>query len=99
MCTNPLNDYFAMAGHNPRFASNSTALRRWVQLHGKRGDTPAAAARLLPMMIAAAPTAVNSAPRRRGRFRDRTGRHRRPGSRRCCPVLARTIILSAAQDS
>ena len=63
MCTNPLNDYFAMAGHNPRFASNSTALRRWVQLHGKRGDTPAAAARLLPMMIAAAPTAVSSAPR------------------------------------
>ena len=42
---------------------NANQLRRWVQLHGKRGDTPAAAARLLPVMIAAAPTAVTSAPR------------------------------------
>ena len=32
---------------------NANQLRRWVQLHGKRGDTPAAAARLLPVMIAA----------------------------------------------
>ena len=42
---------------------NANQLRRWVQLHGKRGDTPAAAARLLPVMIAAASTAVTSAPR------------------------------------
>jgi hypothetical protein len=28
MCTNPLSDYFAMGGFNPRFASNSTALWR-----------------------------------------------------------------------
>ena len=48
MCTNPLSDYFAMGGFNPRFELNSTALwgghvGRWeivdgglylVQLHG-----------------------------------------------------------------
>ena len=28
MCTNPLSDYFAMGGVNPRFESNSTALWR-----------------------------------------------------------------------
>ena len=28
MCTNPLSDYFAMGGFNPRFVSNSTALWR-----------------------------------------------------------------------
>jgi hypothetical protein len=28
MCTNPLNDYFAMGGFNPRFESTSTALWR-----------------------------------------------------------------------
>lgn len=28
MCTNPLNDYFAMGGINPRFESNCTALWR-----------------------------------------------------------------------
>ena len=28
MCTNPLSDYFAMGGFNPRFESNSTALWR-----------------------------------------------------------------------
>jgi transposase len=42
---------------------NANQLRRWVQLHGKRGDAPAAAARLLPVTIAAAPTAVTSSPR------------------------------------
>ena len=41
---------------------NANQLRRWVQLHGKRGDAPAAAARLLPVTIAAAPTAVTSSP-------------------------------------
>ncbi len=48
MCTNPLSDFFAMGGFNPRFESNSTALwrgyvGRWeivdgrlylVELHG-----------------------------------------------------------------
>lgn len=28
MCTNPLSDYFAMGGFNPRFESNCTALWR-----------------------------------------------------------------------
>ena len=28
MCTNPLSDYFAMGGVNPRFESNCTALWR-----------------------------------------------------------------------
>ena len=28
MCTNPLSDYFAMGGTNPRFESNCTALWR-----------------------------------------------------------------------
>jgi hypothetical protein len=28
MCTNPLNDYFAMGGFNPRFLDNCTALWR-----------------------------------------------------------------------
>ena len=28
MCTNPLSDYFAMGGYNPRFESNCTALWR-----------------------------------------------------------------------
>ena len=41
---------------------NANQLRRWVQLHGKLGDAPAAAARLLPVTIAAGPTAVTSSP-------------------------------------
>jgi transposase-like protein len=41
---------------------NANQLRRWVQLHGKRGDAPAAAARLLPVTIGAAPIAVTSSP-------------------------------------
>jgi transposase len=36
---------------------NASQLRRWVQLHGRRGEAPAAAARLLPVTIAAAPPA------------------------------------------
>lgn len=39
---------------------NANQLRRWVQLHGKRGDSPAAVARLLPVTIAAAPIAVTT---------------------------------------
>lgn len=42
---------------------NANQLRRWVQLHGKRGDAPTAAARLLPVTIAAASIAVTSSPR------------------------------------
>ena len=52
MCTNPLSDFFAMGGFNPRFESNSTALwrgyvGRWeivdgrlylVELHGTLED-------------------------------------------------------------
>jgi transposase-like protein len=41
---------------------NANQLRRWVQLHGKRGDAPAAAVRLLPVTIAAAPIAVTTLP-------------------------------------
>ena len=41
---------------------NANQLRRWVQLYGKRGDEPASVARLLPVTIAAAPTAVGSSP-------------------------------------
>ena len=41
---------------------NANQLRRWVQLHGKRVDAPASAARLLPVTIAAAPAAVTSSP-------------------------------------
>ena len=38
---------------------NANQLRRWVQLHGKRGEVPCAVASLLPVTIAAAqPTAV-----------------------------------------
>lgn len=39
---------------------NANQLRRWVQLHGKRRVAPAAATRLPPVTIAAAPTAVTS---------------------------------------
>ena len=39
---------------------NANQLRRWVQLHGKRADAPAAAERLLPVTIAAAPMAVTA---------------------------------------
>jgi transposase-like protein len=42
---------------------NANQLRRWVQLHGKRGDAPAAPARMLPVTITAAPTAVTSSLR------------------------------------
>jgi transposase-like protein len=41
---------------------NANQLRRWVQLHGRRDEAPAAAARLLPVTIADAPTAVTSSP-------------------------------------
>lgn len=41
---------------------NANQLRRWVQLHGKRSVAPAAAARLLPVTIAAVPAAVTAAP-------------------------------------
>lgn len=41
---------------------NANQLRRWVQLHGKRSVAPAAAARLLPVTIAAVPTAVTASP-------------------------------------
>ena len=41
---------------------NANQLRRWVQLHCKRVDAPAFAARLLPVTIAAAPAAVTSSP-------------------------------------
>ena len=41
---------------------NANQLRRWVQLHGKRGDAPAAPARLLPVTIAAAPIALTTSP-------------------------------------
>ena len=41
---------------------NANQLRRWVQLRGRRDDLPAAAARLLPVTIAAAPTAETSSP-------------------------------------
>lgn len=42
---------------------NANQLRRWVQLHGKRSVAPVAAARLLPVTIAAVPAAVTAAPR------------------------------------
>ena len=42
---------------------NANQLRRWVQLHGKRDDAPAASARLLPVTITAAPTVATSSPR------------------------------------
>ncbi len=40
MCTNPLSDYFAMGGVNPRFESNCTALwrgyvGRWEIIDGR----------------------------------------------------------------
>ena len=40
MCTNPLSDYFALGGLNPRFESNCTALwrgyvGRWEIVHGR----------------------------------------------------------------
>jgi len=40
MCTNPLNDYFAMGGFNPRFESTSTALWRgqWCGEEIAQGD-------------------------------------------------------------
>jgi transposase-like protein len=41
---------------------NANQRRRWVQLHGKGGDAPAAAARLLRVTIADAPTAATSSP-------------------------------------
>lgn len=40
---------------------NANQLRRWVQLHGTRSVAPAAAARLLPVTIAAVPT-VSASP-------------------------------------
>ena len=39
---------------------NANQLRRWVQLDGRHGEVLAAPARLLPVTIAAAPTAVTS---------------------------------------
>ena len=63
MCTNPLSDFFAMGGFNPRFESNSTALwrgyvGRWeivdgrlylVELHGTLEDgTEASVATIFP---------------------------------------------------
>lgn len=63
MCTNPLNDFFAMGGVNPRFGSNCTALwrgyvGRWdivdgrlylVGLHGTLEDgTEASLATIFP---------------------------------------------------
>lgn len=63
MCTNPLSDYFAMGGFNPRFESNCTALwrgyvGRWeivdgrlylVELHGTLEDgTEASVATIFP---------------------------------------------------
>ena len=55
MCTNPLSDYFALGGINPRFESNCTALwrgyvGRWelVELHGTLEDgTEASVATIL----------------------------------------------------
>lgn len=63
MCTNPLSDFFAMGGFNPRFEPNSTALwrgyvGRWeivdgrlylVELHGTLEDgTEASVATIFP---------------------------------------------------
>ena len=42
---------------------NANQLRRWVQLHGRGDEVPAAGARLLPVTIAAASIAVTSSPR------------------------------------
>jgi transposase-like protein len=41
---------------------NANQLRRWVQLHGKRGEVPAVAARLLPVTVAAVPRASSALP-------------------------------------
>ncbi len=41
---------------------NANQLRRWVQLHGRRGEVPVETARLLPVTIAAAATAVTPSP-------------------------------------
>ena len=43
MCTNPLSDYFAMGGTNPRFESNCTALWRGC-------IDPAVSAQVRPLM-------------------------------------------------
>lgn len=40
---------------------NANQLRRWVKLHGKPREVAAAAARLLPVMVAAAPMPLAAA--------------------------------------
>lgn len=42
---------------------NANQLRRWVQVHGKRGDAHAAPVRLLPAIVAASPRAIAQSPR------------------------------------